>query len=74
MLDESEGAADLTDPVGTKDDFLHHGLWPPLSRTLKGKKAASPSSPFLQEVGKDAESGSIEEITGPCLQDPYWQE
>jgi hypothetical protein len=74
MLDKSEGAGDLTDPVGTKDDFLHHGLRPPFSRTLKRKKTASPSSPFLQEVGKCSESGSIEEISGPSLQDHFWQE
>jgi hypothetical protein len=74
MLDKSEGASDLTDPVGTKDDFFHHGLRPPLSRTLKRKKTASPSSPFLQELGKCAESESIEEISGPSLQDRLWQE
>jgi hypothetical protein len=26
MLDEAESAGDLTDPVGAKDDFFHHGL------------------------------------------------
>jgi hypothetical protein len=26
VLDEAEGAGDLTDPVGTKDDFFYHGL------------------------------------------------
>ena len=74
VLDKSEGAIDLTDAVGTKDDFFHHGLCPPLSRTLKREKAGSPSSPFLQEVGNCAESGGIEEISGPSLQDPFWQE
>jgi hypothetical protein len=74
VLDESEGASDLTDPLGTKDDFLHHVLPPPLSRTLRRKKTTSLSSPFLQEVGKCSESGSIEEISSPSLQDRYWQE
>jgi len=35
---------------------------------------ASPSSPFLQEVGNYAESESIEEISSPSLQDRLWQE
>jgi len=26
VLDEAEGAGDLTDPAGTKDDFFYHGL------------------------------------------------
>jgi hypothetical protein len=74
VLDKSETAGDLTDPVGTKDHFSHHGLRSPLWRTLKRKKTSSPSSPFLQEVGKCAESGSIEEISSPSLQDRLWQE
>jgi hypothetical protein len=74
VLDKSEGAGDSADPVGTKDDLFHHGLRPPLSRTLKREKAESPSSPFLQQVGNYSESGGIGEISGPSLQDHLWQE
>ena len=74
MLDKSEGAGDFTDPIGTKDDFFHHGLRPPLSCTLQGKRIASPSSPFLQEVGNYPESEGIGEILSPYLQDRLLQE
>lgn len=74
MLDKPERAVNLTDPVGTNDDFFHHGLGPPFGRTLKRKKIESLSSPFLQELANDSESVSIEEISSPSLQDHFWQE
>jgi hypothetical protein len=74
MLDKPESTVNLTDPVGTNDDFFHHGLRPPLGHTLKRKKIENPSSPFLQELDNYSESENIDVISSPSLQDSFWQE
>jgi len=74
VLNEAKGAGDLTDPLRTNDDLLHHGLRPPWWRSLNRKKAGKLSSPFLQEMGSHLESGNICWISRPSLQDPLWQE
>ena len=76
MLDESEGAGDFTVPLGTKDDFFHHELRPPLSSTLKRKKRSDPS---LQDCcdtgafGHGAVAGTCcvlpPEGSSPCVSD-----
>jgi hypothetical protein len=51
MLDEAEGAGDLTNTVGPKDDFPYHGLQPPIGGKPKSKRERKSIESFFARNG-----------------------